>query len=327
MSNEWMDSLFSSPTAQGGVPAVDAYGKNMAAGMAQGASAAGNFGASGMASYMADYQPYDKKLMAHVDNLGTDAYRAQQRGQAMTDVGIQTGNAQQALNRNMARMGVNPNSAAFASSQGQLALQGALGKAQASMAADRGARDEYVKGLGAINAMGNKLSENSVKAMSVAGDLGKTGMIGADLGAAAYDRNTNAQASMAGAAASGASAAAAGRNADTAALNAANTYQLGLGRLALDRYNIDNTTAINKNNNSFSTIAGSTLAGYAARYGSDALFNYVKSLGSGGGSSYTNLPGDANMPGAATQIPDGSVLPGLEQYVTIPAANPYPTEE
>lgn len=311
MSNEWMDSLFSAPTTQGGVAAVDAYGKNVAAGMAQGATATGRLGTGGMASYMTDYQPYDKKFMAHVDNLGTDSYRAQQRGQAMTDVGIQMGNAQQAVNRNMARMGVNPNSAAFASTQGQLALQGALGKVQAGMAADRGARDEWVKGVGAINAMGNKVNENSLRAMTVAGDLGKTGMMGADLGASSADRQTQAGASATSAGASALNASTGMTNAATQARQVDNSYQLGLGRLALDRYNIDTNSANLAKSNSLGNVFGSTAAGYLTKYGADALASYMKTLGNSG----PTAPIYSQSDGSFSVVPPGSFsAPTVDPY-------------
>lgn len=229
----WLNQLYSVPAGTpGGVPAIDAYGKNVGAAMAQGAQFAGQAGASMTGSYLNDYQPYDKKFMNYADNLGTDGYRAQQRGMAMAGV-QQQGNAQmQAQNRQMMAMGVNPNSARFQANNAAMAQQIAMNKVTAAMGADRSARDEWGKALGTINAMGVKVGEMGIKNMGLAGDLSKVGMVGADLGASAADRQTNA-----GAAATGAGAAA--MNAGTNATKVGQDYQLGLGKLALDKYGTD----------------------------------------------------------------------------------------
>lgn len=275
----WLNQLYSTPAGTpGGVPAVDAYGKNVAAAAAQGALGMGTAGLNMTNSYLNDYQPYDKKFMGYVDSIGTDAYRAQQRGQAMTGVQQQSDMARMAQNRDMARMGVNPNSARFAGVNGALAQQTALNKVMAAMATDRSSRDEWVKGLGAINAMGLKVGELGTKNMAVAGDLAKVGMLGADMGAAAADRQTQA-----GAAATGAGAAA--MNAGTNAANAANNYQLGLGRLALDRYNIDTGNAYKTSQNSFGNTASNALIGAGAAWlqngGFNAIANFMKNQNTG----------------------------------------------
>lgn len=321
----WLNQLYSVPDGTpGGVGAVDAYGKNVAAGMAQGAMGYGNAGMAMLNSYQNEYQPYDRKFMNYVDNLGTDAYRAQQRGQAMTNVNMQAGQQMQAMNRNLGRMGINPNSAAFAAMNGQMAQQNALNKVTAAMGADRSARNEWAKGLGAINAMGIKAGELGVKAGAVASDMSKVGLAGADLGSVANDRYTNAQASMASAGAAGANAAAAGRNADTNALQAQNTYNLGLGRLAYDRWNAgqnwdyNNKALQNKiDAGSLDNTFVSQVVGQAGTAVGNVVGNTIKGLTMPSGQYVYNQDD-----GSFSVVPPGSFNENL-----IPAANPFPTEE
>lgn len=326
MSTNWVDNLFSSPSGGSGPAAVDAYGKNVASAAAFGASGMGDAGLKMTNSYLNEYQPYDRKLMSHVDNLGTDSYRSAQRGKAMTDVGIQMGNAQQAMNRNMARMGVDPTSGAAARMGGQLMMQGALGKVQAASAADAAARDEYVKGLGAVNQMGIRTGELGLKSAAMGGDLAKVGLMGADLGAAAYDRNTQAQASMtsAGAAAQNASTNAAkvaqdaaqfaqsleldrtklaqqneqfGKTNDLALGRLDWDKQYGMGNLAVNRYQIDTNKGLREQEiataakaGSLPNMIGSTAAAVGTRYVLDALGNWVKT-GFSNPSSVSEAPG------------------------------------
>lgn len=302
----WSSQLFSMPQGGGGgVSAVDAYGKNIAAGAALSANAFGRAGMQGIADYENVYKPYDKKIMTMVDAMGTDAYRSQQRGQAMTDVGIQAGAAQQAMNRNMARMGVNPNSGAFAAAGGQMAMQTALGKAQAAASADRNSRDEYMKGLGTVNAMGTSAAGVAQKNLLAAAEMGKVGLAGADLGAAATDRANHAAASLASAAAAGTSAQASLMNAGTNAAKLTqdgkqfddtlaqtkvrdqNTYDLGRGTLAVNKLTADNTAKAN----SFGNVVTSGLTGAGIRYLTSPGFTQTMSnlFGSGSGVTAADL--------------------------------------
>lgn len=305
-TNDFLSTVFG---GNGGVGAVDAYGKNVAGAAAQGAGAMGQAGIQGIQSYVGQYLPYDAKLMSHVDNIGTDAYRAQQRGQAVNAVQQQTDLQRQVMNRNMTRMGVDPNSARFASMNGMMAGQTALNKVMAANAADRSARDEWVKGLGAINAMGGKLAESSQKSMQTAADMGRVGLLGADLGANASDRSTNASANSASAAAASQNAAAASQNAATNAANAARqatnadrTYSLNLGRLALDREaltsgNLFKQQEIDTTNktNSFGNVVLSGLAGAGTKYvfSKDGMETLGGLFGGGDDGGYT-AAGDAN---------------------------------
>lgn len=298
-TNDFLSTVFG---GNGGVGAVDAYGKNVAGAAAQGAGAMGQAGIQGIQSYVGQYLPYDRKLMSHVDSIGTDAYRAQQRGQAVNAVQQQTDLQRQVMNRNMTRMGVDPNSARFASMNGMMAGQTALNKVMAANAADRSARDEWVKGLGAINAMGGKLAESSQKSMQTAADMGRVGLLGADLGAIASDRANNAYANSASAAASSQNAATNAANAARQATDADRTYSLNLGRLALDRealtsgilfkqQEIDTT---NKTN-SFGNVVLSGLAGAGTKYvfSKDGMETLGGLFGGGDDGGYT-AAGDAN---------------------------------
>ena len=298
-TNDFLSTVFG---GNGGVGAVDAYGKNVAGAAAQGAGAMGQAGIQGIQSYMSQYLPYDAKLMSHVDNIGTDAYRAQQRGQAVNAVQQQTDLQRQVMNRNMTRMGVDPNSARFASMNGMMAGQTALNKVMAANAADRSARDEWVKGLGAINAMGGKLAESSQKSMQTAADMGRVGLLGADLGANASDRATNAYANSASAAASSQNAATNAANAARQATDADRIYSLNLGRLALEREaltsgNLFKQQGIDTTNKtkSFGNVVLSELAGAGTKYvfSKDGMETLDDLLNGGDDGGYT-AAGDAN---------------------------------
>jgi len=75
-----------------------------------------------------------------VNEMGTDAYRSQQRGAAMADVQQQSDAAMQANQRNLQRMGVNPSSGRALAMNNQNAIQTALGKAAAASNSDRATR-------------------------------------------------------------------------------------------------------------------------------------------------------------------------------------------
>lgn len=300
----------------GGSAGVDTYGRNTANAMGQAALATGQAGMRMNDLYFTQYQPHDQKLMNVVDNMGTDAYRSQQRGMAMSGVQQQADAAKQQQFRQMAAMGVNPNSARFQANNAALAQQGALNKVSAGMAADRSARDEYKQGLGAINAMGMKLSEAGQKNMAVSADLGRVGLMGADLGPAAQDRATNASANMTGASASA-------MNANTSAAKLAQdatqfdktlasqnaqfdkTHGINLGNLALNREALTTGNAFKqqgvdytKDQNSFGNVAANTLLSAGAKWaftpdGMKAVGNAFSWLtdgltgGSSGGSTST----------------------------------------
>lgn len=319
---EFLSTVFGGNVNNPNAAGVDAYGKNMAGAMAQGVQGLGSAGMGLVNSYVNEYQPYDRKLMGYVDSIGTDAYRAQQRGRAMTDVGIQAGQQMQAVNRNMGRMGVNPNSAQFAMMNGQMAQQNALAKVMAAMGADRGAREEWAKGLGAISATGLKVGELGMRNMETAGNLGRVGLAGADLGASANDRNINANANTT-------SAGAAATNASTNAARLAQdgkqfdqNYGLNLGRLALDRYlgdrqwnyndrALDNKIEAGSLGNTFASQVGGALATGVGTGLVNAGKAWIGDTFKNGG-GYTYQLGDANMPAMEPAATGG--IPGLDAY-------------
>lgn len=304
--NQYLSTLFASPdmaAMPAGVAGVDAYGRHVAGGAGRAADFTSSQAAALGSAYLNDYMPYDRKFMGYVDTLGSEAYRGQERARAMNDVTLQAEAARQQMERQGAAAGVNYGDPRFAFLRGQLAAQTALGKVMAAAGSDRNARDEWAKGLGAINAMGLRVGELGLRNMDAANNLAKTGLMGMDMGAAAADRNTQAAASMTSAGASAANAATNARNTD---LN----YQLGLGRLALERYNIDTGNAFRTRQldeqarmGSFGNTFLSTLAGA----GSNWLINGgIGKIGSGlsnilgggskGGYEMDGLTNDFNIP-------------------------------
>ncbi len=304
-NTQWLSGLFKQPTPNSsGQGAIDAYGRQVGAAAAQGGLFAGNQGIGMSRSYVDDYQPYDKKYMSYVDSIGTDAYRANERGRAMTSVQQQGDAAQETLRRQAMASGVNYGDPKFAFMQGQNANQTAHNKVMAAMASDRSARDEWSKGLGAINAMGLKVGELGLKNMGMAGDLAKVGMAGMDLGAAAQDRGTQANAASVGAQAAQTNAGANAANSETNAQNSIWNRELGLGRLALDRYNIDTGNALKTramddaaDANSFGNTFLSSMGGAATNWLVNGGLNKV-------GSGVKNLFGNSDIGGSALDTQD-----------------------
>ncbi len=272
---------------------ADKFGRNMASMATQGVEAANGLGMKLGESYATDYQPYDKKFMQHVDMLGSDAYKAQQRGRAVA--GVQQASDQQLgqMERRMASMGM-ANPALMAKMQSQTAAQTALGKAAAAMDSDQKARGEWVQGIGAINTMGLKTGELGTKYLQMGSELGKVGLAGADMGAGAAARKMQADASMASAAAAGSNASASALNAQTNATKTANDYQLGLGSLAARMHEINTGNTLNqakldvlKGQSSLPSqvvstglgILGSAATSYFAKNGLNGMSNL---LGTGG---------------------------------------------
>lgn len=185
-------------TAAGGqnLNAASTYGQNMAAGAIPLLSEQADNGRGLRSSYTNDYKPYDRKFMDYVDSVGTEAYRAQQRGRAVNSVQQQSDQQRGALARQMAASGVNPNSGRMAAMSSSIAQQTALNKVIAAMGADRNARDEWSKGLGAINAMGLSVAKLGQQDTAQAVDIARLGLSAADMASQAEARlaNTNLQA-------------------------------------------------------------------------------------------------------------------------------------
>lgn len=87
--------------------------------------------------YKDQFQPVEKRMAEEALGYDSEERKAAAAGQAGMEAAKQFAAARDANNRNMARMGVNPNSGKFAASQNTMAVQEALGKA----AAQTGARN------------------------------------------------------------------------------------------------------------------------------------------------------------------------------------------
>lgn len=84
------------------------------------------------------FRPMEKSIVADAQNYDTAERRDAAAGTAVADVGVQSALAQQSQNRDMMRMGVNPNSTKFAATNNQMSL----GEASAKAAAAGAARDK-----------------------------------------------------------------------------------------------------------------------------------------------------------------------------------------
>lgn len=124
-------------------------------------AAASNTGASGvmMGDYNSVYRPAGAKFGAEVDQLGTEAYKTQQRSQAMADVQSQISSQADQNSRAMSRMGVNPSSGRAIAMQNQNAITGAAAKAGAAANSDRAVQSQYMSGLKDMSSMGLDLTK------------------------------------------------------------------------------------------------------------------------------------------------------------------------
>lgn len=84
-----------------------------------------------MTAWTKSNNPIIDQTIKRAQDYGSEAKGAQLRGQAVADVSGQIAASQQATNRNLARMGIDPNSGAYAKAQAGLGLQSALAKSQA----------------------------------------------------------------------------------------------------------------------------------------------------------------------------------------------------
>ncbi len=84
------------------------------------------------------FRPLEQGIVADAQAYDTTERRDAAAGTAVADVGMQAALAQQSKNREMTRMGVNPNSTKFASTNNQMSL----GEASAKAAAAGAARDK-----------------------------------------------------------------------------------------------------------------------------------------------------------------------------------------
>lgn len=78
------------------------------------------------------FRPLEKGIVADAEAYDTAERRDAEAGKAVADVGMQAALAQKAQERNMTRMGVNPNSSKFAATANQMSLGEASAKAEAA---------------------------------------------------------------------------------------------------------------------------------------------------------------------------------------------------
>lgn len=84
------------------------------------------------AYYKDTFQPVEKQMVDEANNYDSAERKDAVAGQAAMEVGKQFAATRDANTRNMARMGINPNSGKFQASANSTAVQEALGKASAS---------------------------------------------------------------------------------------------------------------------------------------------------------------------------------------------------
>ncbi len=90
--------------------------------------------------YNDTFVPLENQVVSEAENYDSEAKQAQAAGQAGTDVQVATAQARDASGRSMARMGVNPASGRYQSTQDSLASQEALQEAGARNNAREGVK-------------------------------------------------------------------------------------------------------------------------------------------------------------------------------------------
>ena len=231
-----------------------------------------NAGAQGDAyfdEYQTVYRPAAEKLIQDAQRFNTEAYREDLAQQAMGDVSRQSAVAQDAAARNMAAMGVDPNSGRALAMQRAVQMQDALARSNAAnmtrIAAEQAGFDRLNTAL--ANKAGSHLIQGANDAASVAASVenANTGALAsvtnAGLGAAAnaLGSGLSAQANLFGSGVSGLSNA---LHSGTSALNnALNTS----GSVLSSMYG----NAANAQANLFNTGADALMMGH--NIGADAL--------------------------------------------------------
>lgn len=125
----------------------------------------------------ADYQsntfrPMERALIDEANNYDTNARRDQAAGAAMADVSQQAASARDIQQRNLTRMGVNPNDGRFAAMSNQTTMQEALGKAAAGAQARRQTEIQgYARRADAVN-LGRGLASNQATSSGIALNAG-----------------------------------------------------------------------------------------------------------------------------------------------------------
>lgn len=120
------------------------------------------------------FRPVEQQVVADAMGYDTAERREAEAGQAVADVGIQAANARAAATRSQTRMGVNPNSGAAVSMQGQLSLGEAAAKAGAANTARKNVETVgFARKMDAAG-LGRNLASNSSTAASVALNAGNS---------------------------------------------------------------------------------------------------------------------------------------------------------
>jgi len=118
------------------------------------------------------FRPLERGVVEAAQNYDTQDRRDQKAGQAMADVQQQIDAMQAQQMRSMSRMGVNPSDGKFAAMSNQMAIAGALGKAQAALKAREGVELQgYARKMDAAN-LGRGLASNQATSAGVALNAG-----------------------------------------------------------------------------------------------------------------------------------------------------------
>lgn len=120
------------------------------------------------------FRPMEQSIVDAAQTYDTEARREQKAGQAVADVEQQLAAAQGQQSRQLTRMGVNPNDGKFAAMSTQMAMTGALGKAQAASKAREGVELQgYARKMDAAN-LGRNLASNQATSAGVALNAGNS---------------------------------------------------------------------------------------------------------------------------------------------------------
>ncbi|XVJ69962.1 MAG: hypothetical protein HEQ39_10100 [Rhizobacter sp.] len=132
-----------------------------------------------LAQDYADYQantfrPMEREIVNEAKNYDTNARRDEAAGAAIADVSQQAASARDMQQRNMARMGVNPNDGKFAAMSNQMTMQEALGRASAGTQARRNVEMQgFARRMDAAN-MGRGLASNQATSAGIALNAGNS---------------------------------------------------------------------------------------------------------------------------------------------------------
>lgn len=120
------------------------------------------------------FRPLEQGIVADAENYDTEARRDQKAGEAVATVQQQIDAAQGQQQRNMTRMGVNPNDGKFAAMSNQMGMAGALGKATAATKAREGVEVQgYARKMDAAN-LGRGLASSQATSAGVALNAGNS---------------------------------------------------------------------------------------------------------------------------------------------------------